>query len=119
MPAHLIAEEGPFQGLVWNLDQGEKWIVGRDPASCDLPLEDSTVSRKHARLTKTDEGIVLKNLSRTNPVLVNDEPVVAEVLLKEGDRVQIGLSLFLFSQEANLPSSGEQEPLHLDEPLDG
>lgn len=100
MPAHLIAEDGPFRGLVLNLEEGSEWVVGRDPDTCDFYLEDSTVSRKHAKITKSPEGILLKNLSRVNPTLVNDEEHAKAVLLKEGDRVQIGGSTFLFSEEA-------------------
>lgn len=99
MPAHLIAEEGPHRGLVLNLEEGEDWIIGRDPDEADLIIEDSTVSRKHVRLTKAPEGIYLKNLSRVNPTLVNQEPQSEPVLLKEGDRIQVGNTLFLFSEE--------------------
>lgn len=99
MPAHLIIEEGPHRGLVLNLEEGEDWIIGRDPDEADFVIEDSTVSRKHARLTKTPEGIYLKNLSRVNPTLVNDEAHEERILLKEGDRIQIGNHVLLFSEE--------------------
>ncbi len=105
MPAHLIAEEGPHRGLLLNLEEGKEWIIGRDPDGADFIIEDSTVSRKAARLTKSPEGILLKNLSRVNPVLVNDEEHEESVLLKEGDRVQIGNSVFLYS-EAAFPDTG-------------
>ena len=105
MPAHLIAEEGPHRGLILNLEEGEDWIVGRDPESADFVIEDSTVSRKHVRLTKAPEGVYLKNMSRVNPTLVNDEEHRDRVLLKEGDRVQIGNNVFLFSEEP-LPDLG-------------
>ncbi len=100
MPAHLIVEEGPHRGLILNLEEGEEWIIGRDPDVCDLSLEDSTVSRKHVRLNRAKEGVYLKNLSKVNPALVNDEELSIPRLLKEGDRIQIGNSLFLFSEEA-------------------
>lgn len=99
MPAHLIAEAGPHRGLILNLEDGEEWIIGRDPDTCDFVIEDSTVSRKHSRLNKTPEGIYLKNLSKINPALVNDAESSAPVLLKEGDRIQIGNTLFLYSEE--------------------
>ncbi len=105
MPAHLIAEEGPHRGLILNLEEGEDWIIGRDPDEADFVIEDSTVSRKHARLSKAPEGVYLKNLSRVNPTLVNDEEHDDRVLLKEGDRVQVGNTVFLFSEEA-LPDLG-------------
>lgn len=110
MPAHLIAEEGPHRGLVLNLETGTEWVIGRDPETCDLVIEDSTVSRKHARLNKTSDGIYLKNLSRTNPALVNDTEVTGPaLLLKEGDRVQIGNTVFLFSEE-EIPKMEESKP---------
>jgi type III secretion system YscD/HrpQ family protein len=99
MPAHLIAEDGPFRGLVLNLEEGNEWIIGRDPDASDFYLEDSTVSRKHAKLHRTEEGITLKNLSRVNPTLVNGEEHKRAVILREGDRVRIGGSTFLFSEE--------------------
>lgn len=100
MPAHLIAEEGPHRGLILNLEDGAEWTIGRDPDTCDLVLEDSTVSRKHARLNKTPEGVYLKNLSRVNPTLINDAELTEPVLLKEGDKVQVGNTIFLYSEEA-------------------
>ena len=109
MPAHLIAKEGPVRGLILNFKEGEDWIVGRDPDEADFIIEDSTVSRKHARLTKTPEGIYCQNLSLTNPTLINNELHEARVLLKEGDRVQIGNSTFFFSDE-DLPQLDAPPP---------
>ena len=105
MPAHLIAEEGPHRGLILNLESGDEWTIGRDPDTCDFIVEDSTVSRKHARFTKTPDGIFLKNLSRVNPTLINDEEKTNPTRLKEGDRVQVGNTVFLYSEE-ELPDIG-------------
>ncbi len=100
MPAHLIAAEGPQRGLILNLESGEEWTIGRDPDTCDLVVEDSTVSRKHARLNKTTEGVYLKNLSRVNPTLINEAEKTEPVLLQEGDRIQVGNTVFVYSEEA-------------------
>lgn len=100
MPAHLIAEDGPQRGLILDFTKGEVWTVGRDPDGADFVIEDSTVSRKHARFTKSPEGIFVKNLSRVNPTLVNDQEFKDPILLVEGDRIQIGNTRFLFSEEA-------------------
>lgn len=105
MPAHLIAEEGPLRGLILNFEEGDDWIIGRDPDVADFVIEDSTVSRKHARITKTPQGIFLQNLSRVNPVLINDEEHTGRTLLKENDKIQIGNHTFLFS-ENDLPDAG-------------
>src|SRR5271155_2932998 len=106
MPAHLIAEEGPLRGLFLNLEEGVEWILGRDPDKATFVIEDETVSRRAARLRRSPEGIHLENLSRVNPTLVNDEPVDGVVLLKEGDRIQVGHTIFLFS-EAKIPEMGQ------------
>ena len=99
MTAHLIAEEGLLQGLLFPLDEGTEWILGRSPDSADLIIDDSTVSRKHAGLSKESDGIHLKNFSKINPTLVNGEEFRGDLLLKEGDRIQIGETTFLFSSK--------------------
>src|SRR5271156_5947604 len=99
MPAHLIADDGPLRGLTLNFEEGNDWIIGRDPDVADYVIEDSTVSRKHARVTKSSQGIFIQNLSRVNPTLVNGENRGDErVLLHAGDRVQIGNHLFTFQE---------------------
>jgi len=108
MPAHLLAEEGPHRGLILNLEEGDEWTIGRDPDTCNLLLEDSTVSRKHARLNKRADGIYLKNLSKVNPTLVNESEPTEAVLLKEGDRIQVGHTVFLYSEEA-IPQQEEKK----------
>lgn len=99
MTAHLIAEDGPLQGLILNLAEGDEWIIGRSSETADLIIDDSTVSRKHAKIYRSPDGIYLKNFSKVNPTLINSEEHREPVLLKEGDRVQIGETTFLFSEE--------------------
>jgi type III secretion system YscD/HrpQ family protein len=94
--ARLVAEEGLLKGLVLPLEEGEEWIIGRDPDACQLLLEDPAASRKHLLCRSTPQGIVLENLSQSNPVQVNDELLVAPRLLKEGDTVRIGSGMFRF-----------------------
>ena len=114
----LIAQEGPQRGLVLDLAEGDEWIIGRDPDTAHFVIEDNTVSRKHARLNKTAEGIFLENLSKVNPVLVNEEELSERVLLKEGDRVQVGNTVFLFSEKKKEKKKGGYDNIFgdLDEP---
>src|SRR3990167_142941 len=99
MPAYLYAEEGPQRGSSFNLEGAEEWVIGRDPDTCDFVIDDSTVSRKHARLNITPDGVYIKNLSKVNPSRVNDEEPEKAVLLKEGDRIQIGNTTLVFSNK--------------------
>jgi hypothetical protein len=56
-------------------------------------LESPTVSRRHARFDFADNQWIVKNLSRTNPLVVNDDelsdPDVARPLV-DGDRLELG-----------------------------
>ncbi len=99
MAAEFIAEEGPLKGLILALEEGDEWVIGRDPDLCDLVVEDPKVSRRHAICRMTSSGYLLENLSDTNMVLVNDRTISEPSLLKEGDRIQIGSTLFRFSTE--------------------
>jgi len=94
----LIATEGHLKGLVIDLEEKDNWTFGRDPDKCNFTLDDATVSRMHAKINKTSEGFILKNLSTTNPVEINDE-VADEYLLNENDTIKIGNTYFLYTKE--------------------
>lgn len=96
MSAKLVAEEGSLKGLVLSLDGGDYWVIGRDPDACQLLIEDSSASRRHAICRTTPEGIVIENLSDTNPVKVNAEVISEPKLLQNGDALNIGSGLFRF-----------------------
>lgn len=106
MTAYLIAEEGPLTGLIIALEEGTEWILGRDPEESTVLLEDPMVSRKHALCKKTATGYLFENLSATNPIIHNGAPLEEPVLLLEGDSLQIGSSLFHFTEH----KPGTEEP---------
>lgn len=99
MAAKFVAEEGLLRDLVLSLEEGDQWVIGRDPDACQLLVEDPSVSRKHVLCRRTPEGIVIENLSATNPILVNDEEISQPRLLNNDDTVKIGNSLFRFYSE--------------------
>jgi type III secretion system YscD/HrpQ family protein len=107
---HLIAAQGPLLGLILDFEDGKEWFVGRDPDQVDFVIEDKTVSRKHVKFTKDENGIHIQNLSATNPCEINDIPVEDETLLHEGDRVKIGHNIFIFS-ESDTPTEEEEKIL--------
>jgi len=108
MTAHLIAEEGPLQGLILNLEEDiQEWVVGKSHQSADLVIDDETISRKHAKLYRTAEGIYLENFSHIAPITINQEEIHTPTLLKEGDLLQIGATTFLFAEVAT-PAAPDQ-----------
>jgi DNA-binding CsgD family transcriptional regulator len=72
-----------------DLSAGE-FTIGRASA-CDLCLTGGLVSRRHARLRTTSDGILLEDLGSRNGVLVNNRKVQGPTLLGHGDVIGIGL----------------------------
>ena len=75
--------------------QPAELTVGRDPGDSvqHVTLRSSTVSRQHARFRYSNGRWVVANLSRTNPVIVNDEELSARDGardLADGDRLALG-----------------------------
>ena len=89
-PVSVITPLGDFE-----LGQGSL-LLGR-LLECDINMEDTLVSRMHARISVQADRVVLEDLHSTNGVYVNGERIAHEAVLREGDRVLIGtteLSLF-------------------------
>lgn len=64
-------------------------LIGRDP-SCDVVLDDKHVSRKHARIIFSGSSFELSDVGSTNGVFLNGNIVSSSVVLKDGDRINIG-----------------------------
>lgn len=103
MNGYLIAEEGPLAGLTIVFEEGKEdnqWVLGRDPDTTDILLEDPMVSRRHAIVRLSPEGFILENLSTVNPATQNGMVIAEPVFLKEGDIIQIGSTFFNFSEKS-------------------
>ncbi len=100
----LIGQTGPLKGERWVLNK--ILTIGRE-LTCEVVIPDRQVSRFHARLTPTIEGIVLEDLGSKNGVHRNGTPVVGQVTLQDGDMVQIALAQqFLYlTSDATVPLS--------------
>lgn len=122
MAAKLVAEEGILKGLVLSLEEGNQWIIGRDPEVCQLLIEDPSASRRHLICHTSPEGVIVENLSTTNPILVNDIAVEEPRLLQNGDTVRIGAGLYRFYAESeahvlNETTNGEEQAVPKSHPL--
>jgi hypothetical protein len=67
--------------------------IGRSDA-CDLRLDDTYLSSRHARVANDDGDLSIEDLGSTNGTYVNQELVRGRVHLERGDVVQVGGVLF-------------------------
>lgn len=73
----------------WTLDKG-KYIIGRS-SQCDLVINDSTVSRRHAQIEIVDENTVnLSDLKSHNGTTVNGYAISNTVRLQADDIISFG-----------------------------
>jgi two-component system NtrC family sensor kinase len=92
--ATLFVMQGRDKGKRFDLRK-DGLTLGRD-ATNRIQLNDSEVSRRHAEVSQCDEGYQLVDLGSSNGTFVNTEKVDRR-LLHNGDRVQIGKTLLLFT----------------------
>lgn len=76
------------RGNVLPLSRGAT-LVGRSVA-CKVVLDDSDVSRRHARLMVSDDGAEIEDLESANGVFVNGERIDKCRILSNGDQIAIG-----------------------------
>src|SRR2546428_992907 len=63
--------------------------IGRSPTS-DVVLDDDRVSRRHARIESTPDGLRLRDLGSRNGSRVNGKRVEGARHLRSGDEIAIG-----------------------------
>ncbi len=91
-----------------------KLVIGRS-VEADLHLQDPLVSRKHAVIEKRDNEYLVRNVSTTNPLLLNDAPI-AQKRLYTGDQLKIGNTTLAFvsdrsedSREVEIKASAQEK----------
>ncbi len=79
----LITDGGTFA-----LANGEN-VLGRDPAA-EVFLDDTAVSRRHARITVRSSQATLEDLGSKNGTFLGGKPVTAPALLRDADAILLG-----------------------------
>ena len=66
-------------------------VIGRDSQSCELQIDDATVSRRHASISWSAGRWQLEDLGSTNGTWLDSTPVSStKVVLKEGQALTLG-----------------------------
>jgi DNA-binding winged helix-turn-helix (wHTH) protein len=85
------------------LNAGENKI-GRDPASA-VWLDHAGVSRLHARVLVSDGEVTLEDLRSKNGTHVAGERLTDRVILRDGDRIDIGSEVMVYRCSAGVVST--------------
>lgn len=105
----FIAQSGILSGQRWSIDR--ELTIGREP-TCSLVIPDRQVSRIHARISLTDEGILLEDLGSKNGTFVNSEAIIDPVILNDGDEIQVAMvqTFIYLSSDATMPLEASMKP---------
>jgi FHA domain-containing protein/zinc ribbon protein len=95
--ALVVRSGGGRQGETFPLE-GDRIEIGRSPEA-DVFLDDVTVSRSHAVLSRGDDGYTIEDRGSLNGTYVNRRRV-ERAKLEDGDEVQIGKYRLAFLSRA-------------------
>jgi predicted component of type VI protein secretion system len=104
-PAEPLAAAGPVvknprlvkaDGSLYMVQDGEQ-VVGREGGQLTLAGE-SSVSRSHAKISKTGDSITVEDMGSTNGTFVNGQKVSAPTPLHPGDAVQFGAVQYRYEE---------------------
>jgi len=94
----LRVVQGKDRDRRYELADGEIF-VGRDQ-SCQIVIDDDSVSRRHARVLLENDTCVIEDLQSRNGTYVNGQKIDGRVALDNRDRVEIGITLFEYQSSS-------------------
>ncbi len=81
---YLVMRDGQRYQL-----EGEEITVGRGQSN-DIVIDSNSISRQHARLQRSPNGVLVQDAGSTNKTFVNGVQADSPVLLRDGDTVRFG-----------------------------
>jgi diguanylate cyclase (GGDEF)-like protein len=87
---------------------GEKSVVIGRGSNCDVPVEEHSVSRRHARIELTGDAFVASDLQSTNGTFVNEQPIESSPL-NDGDYLRVGNCIYRFLVGGNVEADYHEE----------
>ncbi len=90
----LVVEAGAVKGKSFPVSS-KGLVIGRDPGSADILVQDERVSRRHAWIGPEGGDVVVRDLDSSNGTFLNSsDNRITKAVLKEGDRILLGQSGF-------------------------
>jgi diguanylate cyclase (GGDEF)-like protein len=105
--ACLVMIYGPELGRRIPLRRTSAMEIGRHPSN-DFPLDQESVSRRHARIVWSNEHWHAVDLGSTNGTYVNDE-IVTDRVLRDGDQIKVGRTILKFLEGGSVETSYHEE----------
>lgn len=107
-PSFLYVERGPGAGQLVQIRQGAQ-VIGRASVS-DLRLQHSSISRRHAQLTRSGEQFYLRDFGSQNGTFVNKIRIATEIEIYPGDQISVGNAVVKLRgplQQAQAPANAK------------
>jgi predicted component of type VI protein secretion system len=95
---NLVMRSGPHVGMSYPLETPEIFI-GRDPANA-ISINDTEISRNHAKLSLHGNAYVIQDLGSTNGTFVNGQRISGTQVLNPGDSISLGENIVLIYESA-------------------
>ena len=92
--------------MVFPPGHGTNFTIGRTQDS-DLRIADLSVSRRHAQLSRGEDGWLLRDLGSHNGTRVNGWLVREPVPVRPGDLLQFGSAVFVIRDDTPVPAPPE------------
>jgi pSer/pThr/pTyr-binding forkhead associated (FHA) protein len=94
---------------------GDQFTIGRKTDN-DLPIEDHTVSSRHAKLVRVQSVYFIEDLNSTNGTAVNGKSI-ERAQLHDADVITIGQHRLIFQDSASAPSATASAPAGMDQTI--
>jgi two-component system cell cycle response regulator len=101
--------------VIYGHELGKKYRLGNDSiiigrsSKSDIRIDEESVSRNHCRIKRTgNKSVTIRDLGSTNGTYVNDRQT-DEVVLRDGDLIKVGRSIFKFLSGGNIENAYHEE----------
>jgi len=101
--------------VIYGPELGKRATLGRSvfqigrSSKNELPIDQESVSRHHARIIPVARAFFIEDMGSTNGTFVNDVLIEARTPLKDGDQIKIGRSILKFMSGTNIEANYHEE----------